>query len=96
MTPTSIHPEGRVIAGRVEGEVSDSVWFVILFALFQSRILRAILGGGQPNLRCLELPKEHSEGRNKNFDFCICIPLNLCYGVYIPVEERSNRLSSWK
>jgi hypothetical protein len=22
-----------------------------------------------------------------NFDFCICIRVNLCYGVYIPVEE---------
>jgi hypothetical protein len=23
----------------------------------------------------------------KNFDYCICFLLNLCYGVYIPVEE---------
>jgi hypothetical protein len=22
-----------------------------------------------------------------NFDFCICIQFNLCYGVYIPVEK---------
>jgi hypothetical protein len=22
----------------------------------------------------------------KNFDYCICFLLNLCYGVYIPVE----------
>src|ERR1700690_467591 len=23
----------------------------------------------------------------ENFDFCICFLVNLCYGVYIPVEE---------
>jgi hypothetical protein len=27
------------------------------------------------------------EKNNNNFDFCICIPLDLCYGVYIPVME---------
>jgi hypothetical protein len=25
--------------------------------------------------------------RKINFDFCICFPPNLCYGVYIPVKE---------
>jgi hypothetical protein len=29
---------------------------------------------------------ERSRAQN-NLDFCICFQLNLCYGVYIPVDE---------
>jgi hypothetical protein len=29
-----------------------------------------------------------------NFDFCICILLNLCYGVYIPVGETADPANS--
>ena len=43
--------------------------------------------------RCNAKQKGDARGRNIYFDFCICILLNLCYGVYIPVMEKASRLS---
>jgi hypothetical protein len=45
--------------------------------------------GAQDRLavRCQDFEKDFWATFKKNFDFCICIHPDLCYGVYIPVEE---------
>jgi hypothetical protein len=41
-----------------------------------------------------EAKRDSLPSRKINFNFCICIEPNLCYGVYIPVIEATPNVAS--
>ena len=88
MTPILIHSEGRASADGAEEELLDSEWLVILLAHFHKVNYRAFHSANRRALGALRSEKERLEEQKKNFDFCICILPNLCYAVFIPLEER--------
>jgi hypothetical protein len=78
---------------KAEVDAKMSCKFIIISSLRMSAWLRrtadSLLKSSMPPLCSGSEPFLENAGRLnlKNFDYCICFLLNLCYGVYIPVEE---------
>jgi hypothetical protein len=45
-------------------------------------------------LDAVSTQNDRQPSQKNNFDFCICFQMNLCYGVYIPVEEQAEIAAS--